>query len=220
MACEIWLPGDGDVSNPEAVLLDKDKIGRAGAHVDDHDALVGLGLAVAEGVEERERGDVDFLDLDPAPFHSGDLGFDDVFLDRDDDRLGLGAGGGAGRHHLVIPGDLFHREGHVLLGLEFDHLLDLRGVDGRELDEAHEDALSGDGEEDFLFLDPVFLEELREGGGDEPGPFLFLVGIEADLGHTELEQRKSAPAGDAELGQLDGAGAQIDGYDFIGGGHG
>ena len=39
-------------------------------------AFVGLGLAVAKGVEERKGRDVDLLDLDPDPLHRLDFGLD------------------------------------------------------------------------------------------------------------------------------------------------
>ena len=86
------------------------------------------------------------LILTPACLHRRDLGLEHFLLDRDDDRLGLAAPAVRVGHHLVIPRHFVDRERHVLLRLERDDLLDLRGIDGRQLDEAHEDALAGDGE--------------------------------------------------------------------------
>ncbi len=104
------VAGDGDVANPEAVFLDENEVGRARAHVDDQRAIVGLGLAVAKGVEQREGGDIDLLDLDPDALHGLDFGLEDFFLDRDDDRLRFIAVRSARRHHLVIPGHFVDRE--------------------------------------------------------------------------------------------------------------
>jgi len=77
---------------------------------------------------------------------------------------------------LVVPDDFVEGEGDLLLGLELDNVDDLLLFDRRQLDEAGQAGLAGDGHGDDVALGGVALEELLEGLAGE------LVGVGVGLG--------------------------------------
>jgi hypothetical protein len=101
--------------------------------------------------------------------------------------------------------------------LKLDDLFDLRGIDRRQFDEAHEDALSRDGKENLASLDAMLLKKPGQGGGDELGALLFLVGIKPQLRQPELKEGQRSAAADSKFGEFERAGAKIDRDDFMGG---
>ncbi len=157
--------------------------------------------------------------MTPNALDGFDFGLDDFLFNGDDDRFRFIAPDRGERHHLVIPGDVIDRERHVLLRLELDHLLNLGGIHGRQLDEAHEHALPGDGKHDFPSPDAILLEKLRQGGGDEFRALLFLVGIESQFRHAKTQEGEGSAAAYSEFGDLEGTRTKINRDDFIGGSH-
>jgi hypothetical protein len=120
---------------------------------------------VGQVVAERQRRHLDVVNLD---VHAGEViehPADHVALHREQADLGIDREAPLDRpfaDFLVIPDDLFQREGDLLLGLELDDILDLLLFDGRQLDEPRQARLPGYGDRDPIALDRIARQELLE----------------------------------------------------------
>src|SRR5207245_1655269 len=156
-------------------LFEEEQVAGFGADVQEHGAIFQLAVVVTKGVAEGGGGNVGELQVEPGGLGDPEEAFDDIGLDGDEQDLQFAAGGRA--QNLVIPDDLFEREGDVLLGLVLDDLGDFARVHRGKLDEFGEDVEAGGADVDVFAFDALFgqhvLEGFEDGGfaGGLLGPF-------------------------------------------------
>ena len=117
------VAGNGDRTREDAVLFQKQKIGRARPEIDDHGASLNVTVVVTDRVVECHRGHIHDVRPQSAGFHAFGEFFDDVTLDGQQHDLQLPLR--VAPEQLIIPNDFIDGEGDVLLGLILDNLRDL-----------------------------------------------------------------------------------------------
>ena len=138
---------------------------------------------VGDEVAQGQRRHLHDVDVHVDVLEVLQVAIDHVALHGEQADLGLhreAVGDDAGVELLVVPDDLVEVEGDLLFGLEANDVADLLLFDGRQLDEAGQTALSGDGDGDDVAADLVARQELLQRlAGELIG---VRVGLAEDLG--------------------------------------
>ena len=198
---------DADAAGEKAGTIDVNEVAGLRPDVEEHGAFLQVRVVIAEGIVEGGGRGIDELG---AHATAGD-GFADlverVSLDGDEDDFFFNV---IAWENLPIPDDFIDRERENLLGLEANQLVDILLIERRQLDEAVEHGLAGEGVAGLELADLQALGEFLDGQLDLRLAGRFCRRVRQDAGGRVFLKNKTSAFGEGENSHRDALGTDVE----------